>query len=248
MKKKLLFIISILVFRLLLDWIYLNEITPYFDYSNLSNYSTSESILSSWIYLALFIPLTLWIIEEKKYGDFSQLIGVFLLFLRIIPFTSLMMYMPQGVGFVVSNFIYWGLILIALRYMKPKNPFNFLKEGIENTNVINFITIVAVLTVLFVSGYYCHFRIHLSLEDVYDLRLEAREFHMPRILAYLHAATSNIIPIIMVYFMMKNKKTIIYLLALIGLLNFSIAGHKSTLFKIIICLALFYFPKFIIYC
>lgn len=242
MKRKLLFILAIIIFRLLLDWIYKYEIAPLYEYSGFEDYSTSESQFLSYIYLAIFIPFVLWTIDNSN-RLFTQFIVSFIFFLRIVPFTSLMMYIPQESFYIISNFTYWLLLLILLWFIKPQNPFGLLNKKKGDSEVIHIIAIVAVLTVLIVSGVYCNFRIHLNLEDVYELRLEAREFDMPKILAYLLGATSNIIPILMIFYISQKKKWIVYFLAFIGLMNFSIAGQKSTLFKILICLGLFSLPN-----
>ena len=241
MKKYLVFISSIIVFRLLMDWIYRNEITPLFEYNGYVDLATKGSLFLSWCILAIFLPFVLWIVKERN--TFLNLIALFLLYFRIIPFSSLMMFRPQSSEYVISNVVYWSLIFILLKYLKPQNPFGILKSQMNSRNVILIISIISISTVLIVSGVYCGFRIHLSLDDVYELRMESREFNMPRILAYLHAATSNIIPILMVYYISQKKKQVVFLLAFVGLLNFSIAGHKSTLFKILLCLGLYYFPK-----
>lgn len=242
MKKYLVFILLIIVFRLLLDWIYRNEISPLFEYNNYVDESTKGSLILSWCVLAIFLPFVLWIINERD--TFLHLIVLFLLYFRIIPFSSLMMFRPQSWEYVLANVVYWSLILVLLKYIKPQNLFGVLRNQMNSRGVIFIITIISVTTVLIVSGVYCNFRIHLSLDDVYELRMESREFNMPLILAYLHAATSNIIPILMVFYITQHKKLLVYLLAFIGLLNFSIAGHKSTLFKILLCLGLYYSPKF----
>lgn len=242
MIKRLLFISSIIIFRLLIDWIYFHEIEPYFDYSDYLNYSTKESVRISWLMLVAFIPFVLWIVKDSS-NYFSQTIAILLIFLRVIPFTSIIMYMPQSIGYLLSNYVYWVLIFVLLQFIKPQNFFGLLRKGNGTLNGILIITILSSLTVLIVSGVYCGFRIHLSLDDVYELRSEAREFDMPLFLRYMHSATSNIIPILIVFFISRNKKALVFALAFIGLLNFSIAGHKSTLFKIVLCLGLYFFPK-----
>lgn len=105
------------------------------------------------------------------------------------------------------------------------------------------VTIIVSAAVIIVSGVYAGFRLRLSLANVYDLRMEAREFNMPILLKYIYSFAANIIPICMVYYITRKKKYMIYLLAFIGLLNFSIAGSKSTLFRIFLCVGLLYLSK-----
>lgn len=226
-----------------MDLIYRVQISPFFEYSGYYDESTYENCVYSWYYLLLFLPFVLWIVDDR-YNMFSQCIALFLLFFRIVPFTSEVMFVPQPESYILANVVYWLLILLFLKHWKSMRLFGNLKEVGYSQTMILLITTIFVLTVVLVSGVYCNFRIHLSLDDVYELRLEAREFDMPLILRYLQAATSNGIPILIIYFISRRNKVIVFLLAFVGLMNFSIAGHKSTLFKIVLCLGLYFCPKF----
>lgn len=242
MKKYILFIIMIITFRILLDWIYEYEISTLFEYANYTNNSTKESLISSWGYLLLFIPFVLWIVDDSS-SIFSQLIATYILFLRVIPFTSTMRFLPEQLGFISINFVYWILLFILLKKIKVPSISIRRRNNEGSILAIYIIAAISVLTIVYISGVYCHFRIHLSLDDVYELRLDAREFNIPLFLKYLQAGGSIVIPILMIFFITQKKKSIVYLLAFVGLLNFSIAGHKTTLFNVILCLGLFYFPK-----
>lgn len=234
MNKKIVGIFLILFYRFLLDSIYLSEISPLFDYFLMEDNSNKTSLIVSWGLLLLFIPFIMWVFDpkEESAGSYATLL---LFSLRVVPFTSFMRFSPQSIDYLFLNIVYWILFFLLLRYWKRvRVP----KIEAKTEMPIYMITIIAVGTVLLVSGVYANFRIHLSLSDVYDLREEARAFGMPKILSYFNAATANIIPILMVYFIRTNNKRVVYFLAFIGLLNFSVAGSKSTLFKILLCFLL----------
>ena len=238
MKRIFKYLIPIIIYRLLLDFIYFNQIEPVFGYALFINRATTASSLTSWIIILVLFPFVIKILEAGRNNLISYSV-IFLFFIRVIPFSSFLQFQPQVPEFYVLHIVYWMILLILL------NKFNDEKTvwGFNNPRAIDIVAIISILTVLIISGVYAHFRIHLSLADVYDLREEAREFNMPLLWKYLNAATANVIPLVMVYYVTQNKKAWIYLLAFVGLLNFSIAGSKSTLFKIVLALLLFAFRK-----
>ena len=93
-----------------------------------------------------------------------------------------------------------------------------------------------ILTVIYISWKYTGFRLHRSLQDVYGIRLEAREWNVPTILAYLLSAAGNILPLFFVYFLFQKKKILTIFTGIIIILNFSIEGHKVIIFNLFICL------------
>lgn len=236
MNKKI-FIVIVLIYRFLLDTIYKYEITPFFAYANLEDNSTHNSFITSWCLLLIFLPIVLWSVDETN-NRFGSMVCLFFFMIRVVPFTSTMLYNPQDTKYLIINVLYWYLLFSLICKMHPIRLSTFYDRS--NEKIVTLITIISVVTVLIVSGVYAHFRIHLSLEDVYELRDEARGYHLPILLAYLHPATTNVIPILVVYYISHRKKYIVYLLFFIGILNFSIAGHKSTLFKILFCIGLYY--------
>ena len=113
----------------------------------------------------------------------------------------------------------------------------------HNETAVKCIAIVMALVVVYISARYANFRIHLSLDDVYDLRSEARGFNIPIVLLYIWNASSNVLPLMIIYFFSKKYRLLPCILVFIVLLNFSIAGSKSALFKMLICVGLYLFGK-----
>jgi len=56
-------------------------------------------------------------------------------------------------------------------------------------------------------------------------------------------ASTNAIPVIMIYFMEKRKYSITIFLLVVVFLNFSIDGTKTTFFKLLLCLFVYFFIK-----
>ena len=226
--------------RLLLDAIYSSSISVAFDYAHLVNEQTTTSTILSWAILSILTVFTLPFALGKRDEFLSSFVFV-LFILRVVPFTSFMRYSPQSMEFVLLNMVYWILLfsLLGLRFKNDK-----LKIPIKESNsVILFITIVMMLSVIITSGVNTGFRLHFSLEDVYELREEARGYTGPVLLSYLVSATGNIIPVLVVYYILRKNKLMVALLIFIGILNFGIAGQKSTIFKILACAAMIFFTK-----
>ena len=237
------YIIIAIIYRFLLDLIYKLEVSPIFSYARLVNESTQVSTYTSWLLFVFFTILIIPFLSDKN-DYFIDCVVIFFYLIRIVPFTSFIKFSPQTFEYLCLNIIYWSLLLLLLR-IPGHSRFNFLLQY-RNDNSVMFFAIVSIVAVLVVSGVYTHFRFHFSLSNVYDLRAEARTYQMPRIFAYLYSATGNLIPIILVFYILKKKKVMIFLLALTGILNFGIAGQKATIFKIVFCV-IFIFVKEIDY-
>lgn len=238
MKKQLLYIIVFIVYRLLLDWIYSIEIAPEFGYALLVNEATSISMIWSWISFAIITFFTIPFLLDK-HDYFISCIVLVLYLIRAVPFTSFVCFSPQSTLYLCINIFYWCFLFWLLAQKNITIRFKMKKSE----TIVSLFTFVSIAVVLIVSGVYAKFRLHLSLADVYDLREEARAFTVPTVLAYLHAATGNIVPVLMVYYITRNKKLLVLALGFIGLLNFSIAGQKATLFKIAFCIFLLVFKN-----
>ena len=193
LKNKLCFLFSVLLYRCCLDLIYRLCISPFFDYSNFTYEPNTALVIYSWIIL---IVAVLFILPYfKNFDSVLSIAGVLLFFIRFIPFTSFIACKSQPIHFVLCECVFWVLIFSLLnskiRIRLPKLP--------HSNAVLTCVALMLLLTVVFVSGYYAHFRLNFSLLNVYDLRYEAREFNMPTILAYLWAPAANVLPIMLIY-------------------------------------------------
>lgn len=241
MKKLIVLIVGIIIYRLLLDMIYVDQIVPFFSYWLMIDQSSFVSYVESWAFLAaMTFPVLFFYRREEEDYYATTMFVLFLYFIKLVPLTSFLFYQPQSFSFVIQQGIMWILLFVLLYVCKPIT-FKFIKKS---EAFVTIVTIIVSLTVVWVSGKYASFRVHFSIDDVYDLRMEAREFNMPTLIKYLYSFSGNIIPICMIYYMSKKKMTMTFFLAFVGLLNFSIAGSKSTLFRILLCFSLLYIQKF----
>lgn len=225
----------IIVYKILLDYLYIVHISPYFSYAMLTcDFNWLDTCLSWGICICSLPVVTLFL---KNLKLCSSQAAIILYLLRFIPFTSMIAFKDFNMYFVINMLIFWGGLFFVL-YKLPNIKIIYIK--LENNNILLAILVILCCTILYISGYYAHFRINFDLQNVYELRLEAREFDLPLLFQYLWPAASNVLPIMMVYFLLKKKRWIFIFIGFIILLNFSINGSKSTLFKMLLCLSLIF--------
>jgi len=223
---------GVILYRILLDLNYVVIISNIYTYQGFGNDVTVLSYLISWI--ILLIPVRFILNQySSKYILFANVITLLYL-MAFVPGTSIMAFMPMKPTFSILWTTYWYLIFIFSYSLKPFKPL-VLSEKLKNILLYTILAIF-ILTIIYVSWKYTAFRIHRSLSDINDIRLEAREWNVPTILSYLLAAAGNILPLLFVYFLFQKKKKLAIITAIIIILNFSIEGQKVIMFNLFICL------------
>lgn len=232
MFSKKAFFLLVVLYRIFLDWIYIYQIFPIFAYERFTYTFSTEAFILSWIFLLFFSLFVSFFLKVKS--PVVSYAAVMFFFLRLVPLTSYLSTDSFPASFYLLNFIFWFLFYVLLLNLKRiKVPLHFKSE-----HAIYWITLLMLLVVVYVSGRYTGFRMNFNLANVYELRMEARNFSMPLWLTYLWPATQNTLPILMVFFMIKKKWGWSILIAFIIFLNFSVNGSKSTLFKMFLCFGL----------
>lgn len=237
--NKYIIIVSILLYRLLLDYFYSNEIMVPWAYFMICpserNYITS---LFSWLLIFYSLP---YLLRHFKSGIFSSNVVVLLSFLSFIPTTTLLSFSANYMEFFILMSLYWVLFFYASDSRKKlKIPIVRLKSSIYFKVII----LLTIVVVLYTSYVYTGFRFHFSFADVYDLRFEAREFDLPTIFNYIMASSALILPLSMVYFLSKKKYIYSILIFFLVLLNFGIGGHKAIIMMMIVSICGYYFYTF----
>lgn len=227
----------VILYRVLLDYTYVNITNPVWAYAGFNNNATLHSQLASWIVL---IVLTCMVLPYFKSTDsfYPDLLVLFFV-MRVVPFTTIIRFINTPDSLSIWFVVYGSLIFILTKIIKLR-PVPLNVKGISRSNdmVIYLGLIFFAAVIVFISGYYTHFRIHLSFNDVYDLRHDASDFSLPTIMRYAWSPATNILPLFFVYFFRERKKVVCLLIVFLIVLNFSINGLKSTIFKLLICVIL----------
>lgn len=235
-KDKLIYIFSTIVLRFLFDRIYIMTIAPYYAYRGLEFSPTTVSAIQSWGLLLGGIFMTIPFLWNKKSTISHAAIFLFCFF---VPWTSFIYCKAQPIDFVLCEAIYWFMIFFCLR-ISAQYQSQSIKERKNDEGILSMIVVVLSLSVLYISFVYAHFRFNFRLDNVYEMRMEARKFNLPLFLDYAWPAASNILPVAVVYYMSRKRWSLAILIAIVVLLDFSINGLKATLFRLILCF-LFYF-------
>ena len=131
--------------------------------------------------------------------------------------------------------LFWNKFMINIKIPKL--------IGDEASLLFYFYLVFVFGIVLFISGKYTGFRLHFNIFDVYGIRAEERAMNLSLILKYFMPIVSATIPLLIMYFLVVRKKTLVWILIFLQLLMFGIGGHKSYLFSLFVTMLVYIFYK-----
>jgi hypothetical protein len=231
--------IGLVLAKLAIDYSYGQIVSVLFAYQNYKNDPSVLSITLSWVFLLSLSPL---IVKTFMDETLSSSILSILILMSLVPTITLIQF-NSGYAFkyVALMYIYWALLLSINYYI----PTIVVYKGAQfsSAKFNKFLTVLFCTCVLFVSWKYTGFRFHFGLVDVYDLRTEAREYQVSTVLGYIITAADNILPVLMVYYLIQKRRLVAMFIILISLLNFGISAVKQVVFLLIIALSGYFFVK-----
>lgn len=233
--------ISIYGYKILLDIIFCNYISKIFDYQGFT-YSFSPKIML-FSYIAIFFVF-LAVNHLLKDIKFSNIVILLLLIMYYIPVTTIVSYCKNDFSYLIFASLYFFIILLLNRLLNIKK-IRPIKISAKKRSIDMFVVITVLLSIIMVliSGIYSGFRISFDLSEFYELRFEARELSMPSILQYILHWARYIIPIGLVYCLVRKKYSIATFLSFAQILSFSFNGKKSSLFLFFLAFIIAFFFK-----
>lgn len=229
-------LVLIFLYRLAMDYIYRQIISPVYDHSGFIFNPTIKGTLLSWVLLlvsALFISKY----YQNKKDQFSYELVFFIYLLSFVPFTSMIASGVFDGRFILVNSVYWFFLVYVARLIWEKTPKLSLAKDSHNTGkttAITIITALSIIIVLYVSGRYTHFRILTSFEDMYGYREEASSYTLPILLVYLFSWTKWLNVVLIAYYLKKKQYLWVALLVFVQYLSFSYDAMKGTLFATVL--------------
>lgn len=219
-------IVWILLFRAVLDFVYITLLSPRYSYSGYTTQVMPLVYLVSWMMLIVAAPLVVYI--QRKDHTSSNILVTCLNYLYFIPMTSLCGCKGYDMHFIVVVLLYWMAFLI----FQIKLPVLRLKKfDHQSTHKIFFwMTVLAILFVMGVSGYYTGFRLKLNIQDVYSVRAEAASYDMPVIVDYILSWMTAILSVLILYWIQKKRWLPTVLLIVTYFFYYSISASKSVFF------------------
>lgn len=221
-------LITLIVYRLTLELIYIFYIVPVFGYSGFNYEFDMSSYVNSWLVLLLIYPFIRMNYKKEKA---SYAIITILYLVSFIPGTIILAFMLPSTSYNFLFVLYWTFLSISNIII----PHFYIKKPNYNTCQVVTYTLILFFTIiiLYISWKYTNFRLNFSLLNVYSLRDEALNFDLPVILVYGFSAAKVFMPIAFVYMISASQKKMAFFIAVIQFLAFSVDGSKSTLFALV---------------
>ena len=226
-------LLGLIIYRVMLDVVYFNIISPVYAYAGFIDARDTRHLVVSWILFFVFYLFMRDIIFTEDDG-IMHIVVMVLYCIVFVPFTSSVYMGFTTWVFVFWHSLYWIVFITVARcaFYMPKKRLPVLKVSQLwlDDRIVVAIGVAAFFVVFFISGRYAHFRLNFDLFSVYDLRLEARNFGMPTIMAYMFSWTKAINTIMLAYTLVRKRYELAAFFFAIQMLSFGIDGSKSTFF------------------
>ncbi|MES2800227.1 MAG: hypothetical protein V4638_09450 [Bacteroidota bacterium] len=236
-------IIGLLLFKLLIDLMYVIYICPKHNNRGFTYEPSTLSMFFSWGSLLLVLPFLINFFESK---NVSSKILTFWVLISFVPTTSIFGFL--NVEFLLWELfiVYWLVLLVVMRLLEKVNLPSIPHRIVAyRTIILGVITILLSSVVLFVSAYYFKFRFSLNIDQVTDVRTSFKSVTIPTIFHYLLPTAGTILPIMLLYYLAKRKYIVGVLLLFVLLIDFSIAGNRAIIIKIAVCIFGYFAYKWI---
>lgn len=236
-KQILGFIFLVIIFRGLLDYVYATIIVVRYDYQHYIYNPDLFSIIISWFFLISLLPS---LFTNFKGEKLSNLVLYLFGLCSIVPTSTMIGFNSQySFKYVLLIYIYWSLIFFYNKII----PTLYLKFKLNSRLAFYAIILLIILALLYISYVYTGFRFHFGLMDVYELRVEAREYNVPFIFNYFLAAADYVLIFVLIYNLLYKNYLFAWLLFILNLLNFGISGSKHIVFLLFLSLLVFFVVK-----
>ena len=245
------FIVSLLLLKLTLIWLYKDIMTTSYSYYGFTYESSSItwSIINWIIFLFCSLNLSLLAMKEK----ISSYIVVILFCLSFIPCAIYFEYSGLPDIFLIYLYIYWFL-LITFTNIFPSTSLKF-GESNKNYKKNNYnLHLLGEALIIFFALYVCIVKysfnglyIQLDLSSVYELRSSANDYNFGGLSGYLISWASLSFTIRGILALARKEYFILISMMMLQIVIFSIAGHKFYLLSLptALILTLMYRKRFL---
>ena len=181
LKNNKLFMLNTIIYKLLLDIIFVNFIVyKWYEMGFWINFNFFNYV----VYTAVFIFIAYLFMKIVLEMEFmSKYIMLAFFYLSFIPNMTYISVNRLFLPFTISFIIYW-LFLLLFAKIVPNINFK-LPKILLNRNILYIVSFVLVFVVIFVSYKYTGFHLNFSLENVYELRANAKVFKLFRVMVCL---------------------------------------------------------------
>ncbi len=216
------------LYKLSLDLVYIGIVQPTYAYTGYENNFDFLKYMTAWLVCLFAIPFMIKIYKQSTPSSFViTIINV----LYFIPMLTIYPFNHVSLWFFLAFTLFWFILLV----LQVKFPIIVLKRPMVKPKIISYtVNIIVVLLLAFfiyISYRYTGFHIQLSLFDVYDQRLLARDFTLSTLEGYIIAVAPMLVCILMPLVLERKKYVLFGMLVVTAVLNFSFAGSKFVVFS-----------------
>jgi len=229
-------IIGIVLFKIVLEYSYIDFVHPYFAYMGLTLDFNIVKYVEGWfIFLILFILL-------YQHKDHVLYISILLAFMfLIVPTITLFAFKNEPSNFFYSMMIPYTVMLLLIS-TKRINIY-YIRHGKKIAITVSTI-LVGIVLVHYITT--VGFR-HINLNFTHEYELRSSEIGLASnsgIFGYLNSWVTQVLDIFLVSITFYRKRyTLGFLFIAIQVLLFGFSGHKAVLFSLILILGLYMFSK-----
>lgn len=228
----------ILLYRLVLDFMYLTQLSPIYAYSGFTTDLVWIKYALSWLLVLVCLPLVVGLQGQEERP--SSILVTLMNYVYFLPMTSYLGCKGSDLGFFCAVAVYW-LVLLAVQLRMPTILVPKLPH--RHTSLLFFLVSVgACLFVMGISGLYTGFRLKLNISDVYGIRAEAAAYDIPGLFSYILSWMTVILSVLILYWLQKRRYVAVGVLVVVYLFYYSISAQKSVflfLFLLLFCYLLY---------
>lgn len=231
-------LIFLIIYKLSLDYLYVNSVCVYFGYLGYLNELNDKINNFSYIVLALY---AYFFKKNLEANTPASLILMVIYLLYFLPNLTFCVY-NNDFPFFIYSVLYSSLL--SFFYLRYKNvKYYKILDDSQAMQLYKTLLYTVVLLMIVFSVMYNGFSIKFDFEEVYEIRAKISEINMPSFIHYLRPIASMFITISFMYYLIQKKVFLSYLFFFFGLMMYSFGAHKTDFILLIMALLIYFFYK-----
>ena len=235
LEKKYIFIFSSILFKIILEYTYINFVNPIYAYSGFVLDISFIKYFEGWLIYLLFLSFTPHILEKTSDFIINNLLFSFL--------TPLLVFYSLSNAVREHLYIVLGGILIIYLFRRGKIiKLPNIKHGHNYAYLLCFLSVVSTSLWLVFSGGLNFF--NLDFSRVYEFRRDVGEVINIGLMGYLNTWAFKVFgPFLLIVFLSSRMYFFASLVFLLHLFWFGVSSHKAVLFYPFVILFVFIWFK-----
>lgn len=219
----------ILLYRGILDVMYVLILSPIYAYENFTVSIEPVYYLATWLVLVIFAPF---VAELNNRKSPSSMLVTVINYLFFIPMTCYCGCYGADFWFFLIGIVYWACLL----FFQFQIPMLQLKKF----HVSHISLIMALLTicscgfVMYISWRYAGLRFTLNFIDVYGIRAESANYAMPQLFRYGIGMMPIVLSILLAFWAQRKRYLTVGIIIVVYLFLFSFSAQKSIFFFLLL--------------